>query len=97
MNDNDKAQGTDYGHKFCAVCSIDYEGTECPSCNPKVLYHVEIGVDAGGDEFAFSDCQCGCVDFWNRKDAIAHCKEVQSMDNVARVCDSEGTEVWATD
>jgi hypothetical protein len=83
--------------KHCKVCSIDYEGTECPSCNPKVLYHVEIGVDMGTDDFQFSDCLCGCADFWDLKEAKEHAREENAQGTVMRVFDDECTEVWATD
>ena len=94
--DEEKAQGTDCGKKHCAVCGIDYE-EECPSCNPRMLYHVEVGVDMGADDFQFSDCECGCSDFWDKKEAVRHAKEEHKTGTVMRVCDDEGTEVWATD
>ena len=93
--DLDRQQGTEYGKRYCEVCGIHYEG-ECPSCNPRVLYHVEVGVDMGHDDFQFSDCECGCVDFWDKKEAISHAVSQDKDGVVIRVCDDEGTEVWAT-
>ena len=95
--DSDRQQGTDYGMKHCQACGIDYEG-ECPSCNPRTLYHVEIGTprEDDSDEYEFFDCECGCSDFWSLDEAKRHAMEMDEGLVVVRVCDDNGEEVWAT-
>lgn len=83
--------------KHCEVCNIHYNADECPSCNPKKYYHVEIGVPSGPDDFEFQSCECGQCSphgFWDLKDAINHAKALVKFDGMVRVCDSYGVEVW---
>lgn len=94
-SDLERQQGTDFGLSWCHACGISYED-ECPSCNPRVLYHVEIGVDMGKDDFQFTDCGCGCAEFWNKLEAKRHAMSMDKAGTVVRVVDDEGTEVWAT-
>lgn len=86
--------------KHCHSCGIDYEERECPSCNPKVQYYVEIGVDMGKEDFQFSPCKCEeCQElpsFWNLHDAKSHARAMGKAGVVMRVVDEEGTELWAT-
>lgn len=81
--------------KHCNVCGIDYLD-ECPSCNPRTLYHVEIGVADGPDDYTFDDCGCSCSDFWDKAEAIRHAKELSSnQDIIVRVVDDNGKEIYA--
>jgi hypothetical protein len=87
--------------KTCHVCHITYEGDECPSCNPKHTYYVEVGVPDGmsGDSFEFVPCQCNdCPNngYWNEKEAISHAKSlVKFEDSLVRVVEESGVEKWS--
>lgn len=82
--------------KYCHVCSLSYESGECPSCNPKNLYHVEYGIPCGPDDFEWRGCECGCGDTCFKREAISHAKSLIRMEEqLVRVCDDQGTEVWA--
>ena len=97
-HDEEKFQGTDLGKHYCAVCGILYpKEEECPSCNPKTLYYVEIGVPDGPDSIEFQACECNdcAAGFWDKDEAVGHAKRVVRFDGVVRVIDEEGTEVWA--
>jgi len=84
---------------YCQVCSISYEGKECPSCNPRHTYYAEVGIPSTPEEYEF--IQCNCHDcpangFWNKMDAINHAKEsILSEFSLVRVVDDTGVEVWA--
>lgn len=86
--------------KHCHSCGLDHEEVECPSCNPKMHYYVEQGVDMGHEDFQFAQCVCEeCVEnpsFWNLRDAKAHARAMDKEGVVMRVVDEEGTELWAT-
>ena len=86
--------------KYCHACGITYEGTECPSCDPKHTYYVEVGVPDGPDSFEFIPCQCNdCPNngYWNLRDAKAHAGYfVETLeDAMVRVVDEQGVEVWS--
>lgn len=85
--------------KTCHVCHITYEDEECPSCNPRHTYYVEIGIPSGPDDYEFIPCQCNiCPNngFWNQRDAISHAKDcITLQDSLVRVVDEQGTEIWA--
>ena len=85
--------------KHCQVCNISYDDQECPSCNPKHTYYVEIGIPDGADDFTFQECECNeCPNngYWNKQEAISHAKACCiNADSLVRVCDDEGTEVYA--
>ena len=83
------------GYKHCEACNIEYDGDECPSCNP-TLYHVEIAVPDGPEDFTFQECGCNdcpIAGYWRKEDAIAHAKMMQKYDGSVRVCDENGLEV----
>lgn len=81
--------------KHCNACGIDYLD-ECPSCNHRTLYHVEVGIPDGPDDFTFEDCSCGCNDFWDKYEAIRHAKELSGKnDIIVRVVDDNGKEIYA--
>lgn len=88
-----------YTDKYCQECGITYEGSECPSCNPKHSYYVEVGVPDGPDSFEFIPCQCNdCPNngYWNMKDAIAHANDSLTFaDSLVRVVEESGVEKWS--
>ena len=94
MSYDDEVRG-DQNWKMCKVCGIDYLD-ECPSCNPRTLYHVGVGSPDGPDDFEIVDCDCGCPEFWDKQEAISHAKSlVTGPDQLVVVHDSNGKEVWA--
>lgn len=90
--DDEVRAGQNWRH--CSVCGIDYLD-ECPRCNPRTLYHVEVGIPDGPDDFTFEDCGCGCNDFWDKNEAIRHAKSlITGPDQMVRVVDENGRQVW---
>lgn len=85
-------------YKHCDACNVNYDGDDCPSCNPKTYYYVEIAVPFGPDDFEFQPCECGdCPEngYWDKDEAIKHAKAVQKFDGGIRVCNENGQEVWS--
>jgi hypothetical protein len=81
--------------RSCAVCGVDHLEGECPSCNPVNSYWVGIAVAEGEDDLQFEECGCGCTEFWNLKDAVAHASGIdKDRDCVVQVVDGNGREVW---
>jgi len=90
--DNEVRAGQNW--KACGVCGTDYLD-ECPSCNPRTLYHVEVGIPNGEDDFEMIECECGCEDFWDKKEAIAHARSlITNADQLVRVLDDKGRTIW---
>lgn len=82
--------------KNCGVCNVDYLD-ECPSCNPKHLYHVTVGIPNGPDDFEMMECECGdCSEFFDKNDAIRHAKSLITRgEEAVGVDDENGRQVWS--
>lgn len=78
-------------YKHCNVCHIEYDGDECPSCNPRTLYYPNKLIPNGEDDFEFEQCECCekcCEGYWRLSDAKAHAKEFDGV-----VLNQQGEEI----